>query len=58
MIKKIPFVSKLAVGVALYSISVLAFAEVTVQVVDVTAIAKGAGAIATIQVTCNPFWPG
>lgn len=54
MNKKIPFIPALVLGIAMLSTSALAVAEVTVQVLNVTLIAKGAGAIATIQVTCNP----
>ena len=56
MNKQIRFIPALALGMAMLSIPTLATAEVIVNVLGATLIAKGAGAIVSIEVTCNPVF--
>ena len=54
MNKQIRFILALVLGLTILSLPIVATAEIIVDVLLVTLASKGAGAIVSIEVTCNP----
>jgi hypothetical protein len=54
MNKQIRFILALVLGLTMLSLPILATAEIIADVLQVTLASKGAGAIVSIEVTCDP----
>jgi hypothetical protein len=54
MNKQIRFILALVLGLTMLSLPILATAEILMDVLQVTLASKGAGAIVSLEVTCDP----